>query len=334
MNWKIKKIINFEFGGLWKDGYAQFGFHNTQGNNYTINTNESWFGCIDSDNNLRWTAGSKHIEDSPFHITFDLLYPVYITDTPEGKILVSSSGNKKIYKLDTSNWEIAVLIDCNEFGLTSVGNCVLDHDGNIWINDIQGCRIWQFTAEGHAIQALGNGQTGFQDEACKFGDVQFNWIYDVRLGPEGNIYVLDSKNYAVRMIDIRRKLVIPIAGTGKPGYSGDGGSALKATFGSNPNEEFDGPWSLSLDEKGNIYIGDTQNHVLRMIDRYTNIISTIAGKTFITPKERNSPLETDPLKLNLPKICSMDYYNGSLYIPDWDGDLIVLTNEYFRDSQV
>ena len=327
MNWKIKKIINFETGGLWEDEYAQFGFHDTKGNNYTINVNENWFGCIDSDNRLKWTAGSKYIEHSPFHKTFDLLYPVFITDTPDGKLLVSSSGNNKIYKLDTVNWDITVLIDCNEFGLTSSGNCVFDCDGNIWINDIKGCRVWQFTNEGKVIRALGNGRTGFQGEACDFGEVQFSWIYDIRSGPDGNIYVLDSKNYAVRMIDIRRNLVVPIAGTGKPGYSGDGGSALEATFGSNPNEEFDGPWSLSLDEKGNIYVGDTHNHVVRMIERSTNIISTIAGKKFIISKERNNPSEIDPLNLNIPKICGMDYYNGNLYIPEWEGDLVVLSKE-------
>lgn len=325
MNWKIKKIINFEFGGLCKDGFFQFGFHDSKGNKFTINAEENWFGFIDSENRLKWTAGSKFIESSPFHKIFDLDYPVYITDTLEGKLLVSSSGNKKIYKLDTRNWDIKVLIDCNEFGLTSVGNCVLDHEGNIWINEIQGCKVWQFTSEGNPIQVLGNGQAGFQVETCKFEDVQFNWIYDIRSGPDGNIYVLDSKNYAIRMIDVRKRLVVPIAGTGKPGYAGDRGNALKATFGSNPYEDFDGPWSLCLDEKG-IYIGDTQNHVVRMIDRATNIISTIAGNTIVKHNERNSPSETDPLKLNLPKICGMDYYKGSLFIPEWDGDLIVLSN--------
>jgi len=42
---------------------------------------------------------------------------------------------------------------------------------------------------------------------------------------------------------------------------------------------------------------------------------------------RNNPAETDLLKLNLPKICSMDYYDGCLFIPDWSDDLIVLEKE-------
>lgn len=115
-----------------------------------------------------------------------------------------------------------------------------------------------------------------------------------------------------------------MVGTGKPGYSGDGGPAISATLGSNPGEYFDGPFSLSLDEQGNIFIGDTYNHVVRMVDHATHQISTIAGQRPAEPNRRNDPQETDPLRLNLPKICSMDYYDRSLFIPDWSDDLIVL----------
>lgn len=61
-----------------------------------------------------------------------------------------------------------------------------------------------------------------------------------------------------------------------------------------------------------------------MVEKKTNIISTIAGNHEAKTHKRNNPNEKDPLNLNLPKICSMDYYNGCLFIPEWDGDLIVL----------
>ncbi len=67
-----------------------------------------------------------------------------------------------------------------------------------------------------------------------------------------------------------------MAGTGAPGCEGDGGDALEATFGGDKSARFDGPISLSLDKEGNIFIGDRQNHVVRMIHAETNIIETIA----------------------------------------------------------
>jgi len=61
-----------------------------------------------------------------------------------------------------------------------------------------------------------------------------------------------------------------------------------------------------------------------MVKRATNVIRTIAGKPHVTPGLRNSPAETDPLNLNLPKICGMEYWNGRLFVPEWSGDLVVL----------
>jgi hypothetical protein len=61
-----------------------------------------------------------------------------------------------------------------------------------------------------------------------------------------------------------------------------------------------------------------------MVDHVSHRISTIAGKNHVEPYARNTPLETDPLNLNLPKICSMDYYDGCLFIPDASYDLIIL----------
>jgi DNA-binding beta-propeller fold protein YncE len=325
MNWKVKKIINYDSGGTWEDGYASFGFYDSKGNLYAMSYLEHWVGCCSDNGRLKWSAGNNPVINSDYHLTLDLHNPHYITDTPDGMLLISSNGNKKIYKVNPVGMTSFLLIDGDSIGLTDVGNCVFDSEGNMWVNEIQGCRIWQFTLDGIPIQTLGDGKPGFQTEDCSFKDVRFNWIYDIRNGPDGNIYVLDSKNYAVRMVDVKSKTVKTIAGTGTCGYSGDGGNALNATFGGNPDEYFDGPWSLSLDEEGNIYVGDTQNHVVRMIERSTNNITTIAGNPDIKKGIRNCPTEEKPLSLNLPKICSMDYYNGCLYIPEWDGDLIVLS---------
>jgi hypothetical protein len=169
---------------------------------------------------------------------------------------------------------------------------------------------------------------GFQYNTVDFDKVKFNWIYDIRKGPDGNIYVLDSKNYAVRMIDVRSSTVRTLAGAGRGGYEGDGGNARFATFGSDPKEYFDGPISLSLDEEGNIYVGDRYNYVVRMIQRKIGVIRTIAGSHQSIEGEKNNPKETDPLKLNLPKISSMDYHNGRLLIlsdiTSDTGDLIIL----------
>jgi len=60
-----------------------------------------------------------------------------------------------------------------------------------------------------------------------------------------------------------------IAGTGEPGLSGDGGPAIAAGL----NE----PKALTLDVGGNVIIADSENHLVRKVDRSTGTIGTIAG---------------------------------------------------------
>lgn len=74
----------------------------------------------------------------------------------------------------------------------------------------------------------------------------------------------------------------------------------------------------------NLYIADTDNHVIRMVDGRTGVISTIAGRQAIEPHRRNDPNETDPFKLNIPNAAALDYHHGRLFIPEWDGDLTML----------
>lgn len=224
--------------------------------------------------------------------------------------------------------EAKLFLDGSAVGMKHAGNCIVDDQGYVWVNEVEGCKVWRLDSTGRPVLTLGNGEPGFESDVTEFSTARFNWIYDMRRGPEGNIYVLDSRNFAVRMIDIRASQVHTLAGTGKAGYGGDGGDPRLATFGSNPAARFDGPISLSLDEEGNVYVGDRFNQVVRMIDRRANIIRTIAGDAANKSEEANSPDERDLLALRLPKISSMDYFKGRLLIPtdltDDTGDLIVL----------
>ena len=81
-----------------------------------------------------------------------------------------------------------------------------------------------------------------------------------------------------------RGLIRTIAGNGEPGYSGDGGLAIHAGL----NE----PKSLTIDQDGNLYIADSENHVIRKVDP-RGIISTIAGTPPTMPGEALVPEGVD-----------------------------------------
>ncbi|MTI95263.1 MAG: hypothetical protein FH749_07220 [Firmicutes bacterium] len=334
MEWSIEKIINYQSDKLWGEGYFQFGFHDRNGNRYVIDHDNNRLGLLAGDGeSFDWSAGIEPLPGSETHIPLALDAPVYLGDYGDGTFIVSSYGNSKIYRIDPTNHSASVMIDGNKLGLNDLHNCVPDLMGNIWIHGVKANRVWCFNPQGELLHTLGDGQPGFQPDIVAWEQVRFRKIFDLRQGPDGQIYVLDSGNFSVRKIDIDAQTVSTLAGTGEPGYTGDGGAAKDATFGGNPGADFDGPWSLSLDERGNIFVGDTQNGVVRMIIRETSVITTIAGRPNPVKGLRNNPAETDPHKLNFPLICSLDYYNGRLFIPEWDGDMVVLKSN-LPDSKI
>ena len=69
--------------------------------------------------------------------------------------------------------------------------------------------------------------------------------------------------------DLKTGLIQTFAGTGDPGWSGDAAMAIAACL----NE----PKGLTLDAEGNLFIADSENHLVRKIDRRTGLIKTVAG---------------------------------------------------------
>ncbi len=307
---------------------AHFGFHDRSGNRYAIFHQKHFLGLVGDDDELVWTVAAKPVIEGIPNITAALNFPIYLDNLADGALIVSNFGDARIYQIKPDKMSAQLIIDGSKLGMKDAGNCVVDDEDCIWVNEVKGCKVWRFDKTGTPLLTLGDGTPGFQSKPAPFHKARFNWIYDIRRGPDGNIYVLDSKNFALRRIDLDEGLVHTIAGTGETGYEGDNEDAKYATFGSDPTARFDGPISLSLDKEGNIFVGDRHNHVVRMIHADSGNIRTIAGNHNSLSGKSNDPEETDPLKLNLPEISSMDYYDDRLFVPTdltpETGDLVVL----------
>jgi len=113
--------------------------------------------------------------------------------------------------------------------------------------------------------------TGDNGPAIQAG---LNFPYAVAFDAFGNMYIPDSKNNAVRKVAAANGILDPantittVAGSGSPGFSGDGGAATAANLWS--------PEGAVADPAGNLYIADTQNASIRKVSSATGLISTIA----------------------------------------------------------
>jgi uncharacterized protein (TIGR03437 family) len=119
----------------------------------------------------------------------------------------------------------------------------------------------------YTIQTLaGNGSAAFTGDAGAAGSAQLNSPGAVTLDSSGNVYIADTGNHCIRKIS--GGTITTIAGTGGTiGFSGDGAAATAALL--------NAPSGLAFDSKGNLYIADTGNNVIRKITGST--ISTVAG---------------------------------------------------------
>ncbi len=153
----------------------------------------------------------------------------------------------------------------------------LDVNGQVLFSDCVAQRVFRIVPEGQIQVVAGSGPAGFENGGLA-GDggpaieARLNCPGGLAVDPQGNLFVADTLNNRVRMIDTSG-IITTVAGSGatgldQGGYAGDGGPATEATF------EF--PYGLAFDADGNLYVTDHGNDVIREIDAKGDI-STIAG---------------------------------------------------------
>jgi sugar lactone lactonase YvrE len=115
----------------------------------------------------------------------------------------------------------------------------------------------------------GCGRKGYAGDGGPAMEAELNEPYEVRFDQAGNMYFVEMQNHVVRRVDAKTKVISTVAGTGRAGFGGDGGPAIKA--------QLRQPHSIALDERGAIYIADIGNHRIRRINPEIREIESIAG---------------------------------------------------------
>ena len=116
--------------------------------------------------------------------------------------------------------------------------------------------------------AAGTGQPGYSGDGGPATNAMMREPFMCAFDPDGNLFVCEATNHIVRKIDAATGLISTIAGTGEPGYSGDGGPATQATMRE--------PYSLAVTDDGDLYIVDRLNAAVRKVTP-DGAITTVAG---------------------------------------------------------
>jgi GT2 family glycosyltransferase/DNA-binding beta-propeller fold protein YncE len=219
-------------------------------------------------------------------------------DTPSGvaiarngDIYFADSNNHTIRKIDARNTEeIEPVAGSHDLGsgfsgdngpaivaqLDTPGGVCIAPDGDIVVADSHNDRIRRVDGPTEVITTIaGSGENGYDGDEKPATDAALATPSAVACAPNGDIYIADTLNYRVRMIEARTGLIHTIAGDGTAGdrdamHVGDGSPATKA--------QLNMPSDVAIDRAtGDIYIADMHHQRVRKVDAKTRVITTVAG---------------------------------------------------------
>ncbi len=180
----------------------------------------------------------------------------------------------------------------------------VDASGNVYVADTDNNVIREVTPDGEVTTLAGSGSGGSKNGTGS--EASFSGPTGIAVDASGNVYVADKYNAMIRKIT-PEGVVTTLAGSGFVGY-GDGAGDT-ATFNS--------PEGIAVDAKGNVYVADTANSLIRKIAP-NGTVETLAGKGKVTGSADGA--NTDAT-FNLPKAIAVDA-SGKVFVADTGNNTI------------
>jgi O-antigen biosynthesis protein len=150
---------------------------------------------------------------------------------------------------------------------------VLAVDGDYFVADSRNNRICRIDRPtGRTITIAGSGAGGFDGDRKQAAQASLNRPSGLAIARNGDLYIADTLNNRVRVVEQATGMIRTVAGTGlpgDPGQVGDGGPATAA--------HLLNPVGVALAPNGDVYIADTGHNRIRLVTAATGIITTVAG---------------------------------------------------------
>jgi streptogramin lyase len=196
----------------------------------------------------------------------------------------------------------------NPYGL------VIGPDRALYFCDLDNQRIRRLDLETRRTTTVaGNGQKGYGGDGGPATDASLNMPHEIQFDASHHLYIAERDNHVVRRVDAKTGVISTFAGTGAPGFSGDGGSAARA--------QLRQPHSIAVDPEGRLLICDIGNHRIRQVDLSSGRIETFGGTGERLPTPDGASVNRTPL--NGPRTIAFDR-EGNLYLALREGNAIFL----------
>lgn len=186
----------------------------------------------------------------------------------KGGLLIADVQDQRIRRLDIASGTISTFAGTGEKEHTGDGGlaseaaifgaraiCV-DDNGNTYVCEREGNTLRRINADGIITTVAGTGAKGYSGDGGPAIECEFNGPKAIRCDAEGNVLIVDTENHAIRKYDAASGVITTVAG-GHEGADGDGGPAVGAGLAR--------PHGVVVDDKGAMYIADSENHRIRVV---------------------------------------------------------------------
>lgn len=256
---------------------------------YVLDWNNHRIRRIGTDGVVQTIAGNGLLGDGPEGdaklAAFN--HPTNLNFDSDGNMLIAAWHNSRVEKIDMTTGMLSFIGGTGsrsfggdegdaKLGIFDLPSSVVQAaDGTLYITDTANQRIRSITPDGILHTVAGDGTPGFLGDGGPAASAELNNpkgqaaapVGRMDISPEQELYIADTLNQRIRVLDLVSGTIDTFGGNGTPGYSGDGADAKSASIFS--------PSDVAVGLDGEIYIADTENSCVRVVR--DGVISTFAG---------------------------------------------------------
>lgn len=211
-------------------------------------------------------------------VAAEIYHPRGIAALPGGGFLFAEPYNNTVRRVDAGG-TITTVAGTGQAGFSGDGGpataarldfvhgVALLPDGGFVLADMLNNRIRRVRPDGTIVTVAGNGQQGYSGDGGPATSAALNLPRGIATRPNGELLIPDSSNHRVRLVRLDGTIVT-VAGTGTPGFSGDGGPATAA--------QLDVPFGVSPLPDGGFLIAERRGQRVRRVAA-DGTITTVAG---------------------------------------------------------
>lgn len=297
------------------------------GDAYVLDWNNHRIIQIDEEGIVHVVAGNGLLGDGPEGdaLTASFNHPTNITFAPDGTMVVAAWHNSRVERIDLEAGTLSYWVGdgTRSFGgdggdalvakLNLPSAVAFDAAGQLYVSDQANQRVRCVHTDNTIDSVIGNGTAGYTGDGGPAADAEINADMGqqaapgnrILISPDQRLFIADTQNQAIRVVDLATMVIDTYAGSGVAGVGGDGGPAKEA--------KLFNPADIAMGVDGELYIADTENSCVRVVSA-DGTIDTFAGICGVPGYEGDGGDAVDA-RLYRPYGVAVDA-SGNVYVAD------------------